>query len=233
MVLGGGGREHAVVHSFSKSSIVTKLHCCPGNPGITKLAVCHEGDPSNPLQMTSLCKRLDIDLVFIGPESPLVAGTADALREAGILVMGPGKLGAQLEGSKVFSKKFMEKHGIPTSSFDCCGNIDECKKALDKRSAPYVVKADGLAAGKGAFLLDTYEEAMTICSMMLDDMLLGSAGKNIIIEDFVEGLEVTILAITDGATVRILPSSQDHKELLTVIREITQVEWEPIRRSHG
>lgn len=214
MVLGGGGREHAVVHSFSKSSIVTKLHCCPGNPGITKLAVCHEGDPSNPLQMTSLCKRLDIDLVFIGPESPLVAGTADALREAGILVMGPGKLGAQLEGSKVFSKKFMEKHGIPTSAFDCCGNIDECKKALDKRSAPYVVKADGLAAGKGAFLLDTYEEAMTICSMMLDDMLLGSAGKNIIIEDFVEGLEVTILAITDGATVRILPSSQDHKRAL-------------------
>ena len=214
MVLGGGGREHAVVHSFSKSKIVTKLYCCPGNPGIAKLAECHAGDPSNPLQMTALCKRLDIDLVFIGPEAPLVAGTADALRDAGILVMGPGKLGAQLEGSKVFSKKFMEKHGIPTSSFDCCGNIDECKKALDKRSAPYVVKADGLAAGKGAFLLDTEEEAITICSMMLEDMILGSAGKNIIIEDFVEGMEMTILAITDGDTVRILPSSQDHKRAL-------------------
>ncbi len=104
MVLGGGGREHAIVHAFSKSRIVTKLHCCPGNPGISKLAACHAGNPSDPFQMTALCKRLDIDLVFIGPEAPLVAGTADALRDAGILVMGPGKLGAQLEGSKVFSK---------------------------------------------------------------------------------------------------------------------------------
>lgn len=214
MVLGGGGREHAVVHAFSKSKIATKLYCCPGNPGISKLAACHAGNPSNPLQMTALCKRLDIDLVFIGPEAPLVAGTADALRDAGILVMGPGKLGAQLEGSKVFSKKFMKKYSIPTSSFDCCQNIEECKKALDKRSAPYVVKADGLAAGKGAFLLETREEAITICSMMLDDMILGSAGKNIIIEDYVEGQEMTILAITDGDTVRILPSSQDHKRAL-------------------
>lgn len=214
MVLGGGGREHAVVHAFSKSKIVTGLHCCPGNPGISQLAECHNGNPVDHAQMVSMCKKLDIGLVFIGPEAPLVAGTADALRNAGILVMGPGKLGAQLEGSKVFSKKFMEKHGIPTSSFDCCGTIDECRKAIQKRTAPYVVKADGLAAGKGAFLPDTAEEAMTICSMMLDDMVLGAAGKNIIVEDFVDGQEMTILAITDGSTVRILPSSQDHKRAL-------------------
>lgn len=214
MVLGGGGREHAIVHAFSRSKVTTKLHCCPGNPGIAKLAACHAGNPSDPFQMTALCKRLDIDLVFIGPEAPLVAGTADALRDAGILVMGPGKLGAQLEGSKVFSKNFMKKHGIPTSSFDCCQTIEECAAAIGKRSAPYVVKADGLAAGKGAFLLDTKEEAMTVCSMMLDDMILGAAGKKIIIEDFVEGQEMTILAITDGETVRILPSSQDHKRTL-------------------
>lgn len=214
MVLGGGGREHAIVHAFSKSKVVTKLHCCPGNPGISKLAACHAGNPSDPFQMTALCKRLDIDLVFIGPEAPLVAGTADALRAAGILVMGPGKLGAQLEGSKIFSKNFMKKHGIPTSSFECCQTIEECGAAVDRRSAPYVVKADGLASGKGAFLLDTKEEAMTVCSMMLDDMILGSAGKNIIVENFVEGQEMTILAITDGETVRILPSSQDHKRAL-------------------
>lgn len=214
MVLGGGGREHAIVHAFSRSKVTTKLHCCPGNPGIAKLAACHAWNPSDPFQMTALCKRLDIDLVFIGPEAPLVAGTADALRDAGILVMGPGKLGAQLEGSKVFSKNFMKKHGIPTSSFDCCQTIEECAAAIGKRSAPYVVKADGLAAGKGAFLLDTKEEAMTVCSMMLDDMILGAAGKKIIIEDFVEGQEMTILAITDGETVRILPSSQDHKRAL-------------------
>lgn len=214
MVLGGGGREHAVVHAFSKSKIVTGLHCCPGNPGISQLAECHNGSPTDHAQMVAMCKKLDIDLVFIGPEAPLVAGTADALRNAGILVMGPGKLGARLEGSKVFSKKFMEKHGIPTSSFDCCGTVDECRRAIEKRTAPYVVKADGLAAGKGAFLPDTAEEAVAICSMMLDDMVLGAAGKNIIVEDFVEGQEMTILAITDGSTARILPSSQDHKRAL-------------------
>ncbi len=214
MVLGGGGREHAVVHAFSKSRSVSEIHCCPGNPGISMLAECHSGDPANPSEMTALCVKLGIDLVFIGPEAPLVAGTADSIRDVGILVMGPGRLGAQLEGSKVFSKKFMEKHGIPTSSFDCCQNLDECAKALDKRTAPYVVKADGLAAGKGAFLLDTKEEAINICRMMLDEMMLGQAGKNIIVEDFVDGQEMTILAITDGKTVRVLPSSQDHKRAL-------------------
>ena len=104
MVLGGGGREHAIVHAFSKSKVVTKLHCCPGNPGISKLAACHAGNPSDPFQMTALCKRLDIDLVFIGPEAPLVAGTADALRAAGILVMGPGKLEHSLREARYFQK---------------------------------------------------------------------------------------------------------------------------------
>ena len=214
LVLGGGGREHAVVHAFSKSKIVTDIHCCPGNPGISGLASCHSGDPCDPAQMTELCRMLGIELVFIGPEAPLVAGTADALRNEGILVMGPGKLGAQLEGSKVFSKNFMKKHGIPTSSFECCRTIEECKDALDKRSAPFVVKADGLAAGKGAFIPETREEAVSICSMMLENMILEQKGKNIIIEDYVEGQEMTILAITDGETVRILPSSQDHKRAL-------------------
>ena len=214
MVLGGGGREHAVVHSLSKSKIVTELHCCPGNPGIKKLAVCHSGDPCSPDEMSVLCRKLGIELVFVGPEAPLVAGTADRLREDGILVMGPGQSGARLEGSKAFSKQFMKRHGIPTSAFDCCTDIDSCKKALEKRSTPYVVKADGLAAGKGAFLLDTFDEAMSVCSMMIEDMSLGKAGKTIVIEDFVEGQEMTVLALTDGETIRVLPSSQDHKRAL-------------------
>ncbi len=214
MVLGGGGREHAVVHAFSKSKIVTELHCCPGNPGIKKLAACHAGDPCNPAEMTVLCKRLGIELVFVGPEAPLVAGTADALRKENIPVMGPGMSGARLEGSKAFSKEFMARHGIPTSAFDCCTNLESCEKALQKRTAPYVVKADGLAAGKGAFLLDTFEEAMSVCTMMLEDMALGKAGKTIVIEDFVKGQEMTVLALTDGSAVRILPSSQDHKRAL-------------------
>lgn len=213
LVLGGGGREHAVVHALSKSELTTRLHCCPGNPGIEKLAVCHDGDPCNPREMLSLAKSLGVGLVFIGPEAPLVAGTSDALRGAGIPVVGPDSSGARLEGSKAFSKQFMAKYGIPTSPFDCCANIEECERALSKRSAPYVVKADGLAAGKGAFLPDTLEEALEICRMMLGEKKLGHAGDIIVIEDFVPGVETTVLALTDGKTSRILPSSQDHKRV--------------------
>lgn len=213
LVLGGGGREHAIVHALSKSNLKPELHCCPGNPGIAELARCHSGDPCNPREMLALVKELKAELVFIGPEAPLVAGTSDTLREAGIAVVGPGSSGARLEGSKAFSKRFMAKYGIPTSAFDCCADIEACKKALEKRTAPYVVKADGLAAGKGAFLPDTLEEALTICQMMLSEKKLGSAGDVIIIENFVPGVETTVLALTDGNTVRILPSSQDHKRV--------------------
>ncbi|MDO5115708.1 MAG: phosphoribosylamine--glycine ligase [Synergistaceae bacterium] len=214
MVLGGGGREHAVVHALSKSKICGELHCCPGNPGIAKLAECHAGDPCDPQAMRELCEKLSIGLVFIGPEAPLVAGTADALREAGIPVVGPGASGARLEGSKAFSKQFMKKHGIPTSDFDLCTNLEECRAALKKRSAPFVVKADGLAAGKGAFLPESCEEAVETCRMMLEEQKLGAAGNLIVVEDYVEGMEMTVLALTDGETVRILPSSQDHKRAL-------------------
>lgn len=213
LVLGGGGREHAIVHALSKSELTTGLHCCPGNPGIEKLALCHAGDPCNPREILSLAQALGVGLVFIGPEAPLVAGTSDALRGAGILVVGPDSSGARLEGSKAFSKRFMTKYGVPTSAFDCCTTIGECRKALEKRSAPYVVKADGLAAGKGAFLPDTFEEALEICAMMLEEKRLGQAGDVIVIEDFVPGVETTVLALTDGKTARILPSSQDHKRV--------------------
>ncbi|MDO4987885.1 MAG: phosphoribosylamine--glycine ligase [Synergistes sp.] len=214
MVLGGGGREHAVVHAFAKSSITTELHCCPGNPGIAKLAKCHAGDICCPNDMKKLCCDLGIELVFVGPEAPLVAGTADALRDAGILVVGPGKSGARLEGSKAFSKQFMKRHNIPTSDFDICTNLDECRAALSKRKAPFVVKADGLAAGKGAFLPETYDEAIDICKMMLVEQKLGTSGNLIVIEDFVPGVETTVLALCDGKTIRVLPSSQDHKRAL-------------------
>jgi phosphoribosylamine--glycine ligase len=214
LVLGGGGREHAVVRAFSESELKPEIFCCPGNPGIAEIATCLEGNICNPDEMAALAKDKKIDLVFVGPEAPLVAGTADALRASGILVMGPGKSGARLEGSKEFSKKFMERHGVPTSAFDCCTDLDSCIAALKKRSAPYVVKADGLAAGKGAFLPETYDEAVEICKMMLEENKLGSAGSVVIVEDYVKGVETTVLAITDGETVRVLPSSQDHKRAL-------------------
>lgn len=214
MVIGGGGREHAVADALSKSKVTTELHCCPGNPGIAKIAKCHSGDICSAEEMTKLCRGLGIELVFVGPEAPLVNGVADALRAAGMYVMGPGSSGARLEGSKAFSKTFMKKHGIPTSDFDLCKTLDECKAALKKRTAPYVVKADGLAAGKGAFLPDTYDEAVSTCQMMLEEQKLGDAGKLIVVEDYVPGQEITVLAFTDGKTTRILPSSQDHKRAL-------------------
>lgn len=214
LVLGGGGREHAVVHAFSKSALKPEIYCCPGNPGIAEIATCLSGDICNPEEITKLALSNGIDLVFVGPEAPLVAGTADALRDKGILVMGPGKSGARLEGSKEFSKKFMARNNIPTSAFDCCTDLDSCMAALKKRSAPYVVKADGLAAGKGAFLPETYDEAVEICKMMLEENKLGSAGNVVIVEDYVKGLETTVLAFTDGETIRVLPSSQDHKRAL-------------------
>ena len=183
--------------------------------------------------MKELCTWLGIELVFVGPEAPLVAGTADALREAGILVVGPGASGARLEGSKAFSKTFMKKHGIPTSDFDLCTNLAECEAALKKRTAPFVVKADGLAAGKGAFLPETYEDAVATCRMMLEEQKLGTAGNLIVVEDYVEGMEMTVLALTDGKTVRILPPARTTSARSTATKATTPAAWAHTRPFRG
>lgn len=214
LLLGGGGREHALAHALSRSKHISELHCAPGNPGIAQHARLHSVDPCDPQAVLSLCRDLGIELVVIGPEAPLVAGTADVLRQNKILTFGPGKKGAQLESSKVFSKEFMLRHGIATAPFECCTTMEACKKALLSRTAPFVVKADGLAAGKGAFLPETMDEALDICHALLVEKQLGEAGAHLVIEDFVEGKELTILAITDGKTTRILSPSQDHKRAL-------------------
>ncbi len=148
---------------------------------------------------------------MIGPEAPLVAGVADSLREKGIPVFGPGSEGAMLEGSKCFAKRFMSRHNIPTADYDICENLEQAEKALLKREPPFVVKADGLAAGKGAFVIDSFMEARETCAGLLVKMFLGNSGKKVVIEDFIEGEELTVLAVTDGESFRILPSSQDHK----------------------
>lgn len=211
LLLGGGAREHAIAWALQKSERVATLDAAPGNPGIARLARCHEIDPCDPGEVLDLVQRLDADHVVIGPEAPLVAGVADALRERGIHVFGPGMSGARLEGSKAFSKRFMERHGIPTAPFEVVTNMGDAEKALRSRTAPYVVKADGLAAGKGAFLPETLEEALRVCRSLLVEGDLGDAGRVVVIEDFLPGTEITILAATDGRTIRLLPSSQDHK----------------------
>jgi len=221
LVIGGGGREHAIVCALSRSGIFAAhsdnikeyLHAVPGNPGIAQKAQCHKANIGSPEEILELCRKLKIDLALVGPEAPLVAGVSDMLRDNGIKVFGPGMKGAKLEGSKSFSKQFMSKYGIPTSRFDICTTLPQCKDALIKRQTkpPYVIKADGLAAGKGVFLPDNYDKAYDICSNLLEEHSLGEAGKTLIIEDFTEGEELTVLAMTDGENAILLETSQDHK----------------------
>ena len=214
LVLGGGGREHAIVHALSKSKILGEsgeLHCAPGNPGIAELATLHDIDPCAGSDVTSFCLSYEIGLVVIGPEAPLVAGVADDLRAEGIEVFGPGETGAILEGSKAFAKKFMQRHGIPTANFEICKTLEECEDALDMRTPPYVIKADGLAAGKGVFLPVDFDEGMCICEELLGGEKLGVAGTTIVIEDYMPGRELTVLAMTDGNSLRVLTPSRDHK----------------------
>ncbi|MDR2780061.1 MAG: phosphoribosylamine--glycine ligase [Synergistaceae bacterium] len=213
LVLGGGGREHAIVHALSKSNVIGKIHCAPGNPGIAELARIHDADPCDAEVILALCEKNGIRFVLIGPEAPLVVGLSDTLRGAGIKVFGPGAEGARLEGSKAFAKGFMKRHGIPTAPFDVCHSEDGCAAALAKRKPPFVIKADGLAAGKGVFLPDDAGEAMKICRGLLSGETLGESGRTLIIEDYLPGYELTVLAVTDGKSFRLLPPSRDHKRV--------------------
>ena len=213
LVLGSGGREHAIIHALSTSDIAGGLHCAPGNPGMTELARVHRADPCDGTAVLDLCAALDIGLVVVGPEAPLAAGAADVLRGAGVRVFGPGKDGAMLESSKAFAKKFMRRHGVPTAEFDICTTLDECRLAISRRTSPYVVKADGLAAGKGVFLLNDESDALRACEDLIVRGKLGEAGASLVIEDFVPGLELTVFAITDGRSYCILPPSRDHKRV--------------------
>jgi phosphoribosylamine--glycine ligase len=213
LVLGGGGREHAIVHALSKSNVIGKIHCAPGNPGIAELAAVHDADPCDAEAILALCEKNEIKFVLIGPEAPLAAGLSDALRGAGIKVFGPGAKGAALEASKAFSKGFMARHGIPTAPFDICHTEDDCAAALAKRNPPFVIKADGLAAGKGVFLPDDIEEALEICRGLLSGETLGESGRTLVIEDYLPGHELTVLAVTDGKSFELLPPSRDHKRV--------------------
>jgi phosphoribosylamine--glycine ligase len=185
----------------------------PGNGGIAQIAEIHEGNPEDVKTVCQICEYIAADMVIVGPETPLVAGIADALAERGIPVLGPRSTGAKLEGSKAFAKEFMIRHRIPTADFDICRTLKEAKQALAKRHAPYIVKADGLAAGKGVFVLKTREEALDVSRQMLEEDLLQKAGRTLVIENHLPGKELTVLVITDGASWKILPPSQDYKRV--------------------
>ena len=213
LIIGSGGREHAIAYTLNKSNKVTEIHAVPGNPGISLIGTCHNESISNFEGILSIIENNNIDLTIIGPEVPLCLGLADYLMDNGHKVFGPKKQAATLEGSKAFSKKFMTKYNIPTAAYEEVDTYDEAISALKKFNYPVVIKADGLAAGKGVVICDDEASAIkTIKSLMIDEMLDG-AGKKIVIEEFLVGFECSLLCFTDGNTIVPMVSSKDHKQI--------------------
>ena len=211
LVVGGGGREHAIAHSLSKSPLTKRLVVAPGNPGIETFAECYPIAADDMDGQCELAKHMKADFVFIGPEIPLVLGLKDKLSELGIKAFGPSKEAAQLEGSKTFSRKFCRRHNIPQPNFKYCSDLETAKKQIELLKGFCVVKADGLAAGKGVVVCDTVEEAIHASSQMLEENIFGDAGKSILIEERITGIEASVFAVSDGDNVVVIGNAQDHK----------------------
>lgn len=203
LVIGTGGREHALARALSLDPAVGEVHAAPGNPGIAAVAALHDVDPLDPAAVAALAQRLAVDLVVVGPEAPLVAGVADAVREAGIACFGPSGEAARLEGSKAFAKDVMAAAGVPTAAARVCTTPEEAAAALDEFGAPYVVKDDGLAAGKGVVVTSDRDEALAHAAQC----------ERVVIEEYLDGPEVSLFAITDGGTVYPLQPAQDFKRI--------------------
>lgn len=212
LLLGSGGREHALAWKLAQSPMLGTLYAAPGNPGIAAHARLVEIDPGDHRKVVDFCRERAIDLVVIGPEAPLVAGLADDLRKAGITVFGPGSVAAQLEGSKRFTKQLCAAAGIPTARFIAATSADQAIAALDEFTLPVVIKADGLAAGKGVVIAQTRAEGEVAITAMFGGSL-GSAGHEVVIEEFLTGEEVSFFALCDGRTVMPFGSAQDHKRV--------------------
>ena len=213
LVIGSGGREHALVWKIKQSNKVDKIYCAPGNAGVSRLAECVDISATDVNGLLKFAIKEKIDLTIVGPESSLVEGVVDAFEEKNLRIFGPTKKAALLEGSKVFSKEFLEKYNIPSASFKVFKDRKKAKKYIDHCGAPIVVKADGLAAGKGVIVAKTVKEAKNAVDLIMKDLAFGSAGEKIIIEECLRGEEASFIAFTDGKTVLPLPTSQDHKAL--------------------
>lgn len=216
VVIGSGGREHTICWQLARSPRVREVISCPGNPGMEQLGTCwRDCDPISSIdEFIQRCLSEEIDHVVIGPEAPLVAGVADRIREAGIPCFGPGAEAAQLEGSKAYSKAFMERHQIPTSAYRTIDSIEDLDSALDALPEQVVVKASGLAAGKGVIVCDNRDQARIAATEMLSGASFGESGKTVVIEERMFGPEVSILVVVKGTDYLLLPTSQDHKPLL-------------------
>ncbi len=210
LVIGSGGREHALCWGVARSSLATRLSCCPGNGGIANLAECVDISVEDFDDIVAHCHRETVDFVIVGPEVPLVGGLVDRLEQEGILAFGPNRRAAILEGSKVFTKSLCRKHNIPTAAYGVFQDIDEARAYIQDRGAPIVVKADGLAAGKGAIVCETTEEALSAAENVLGGQF-GDAGKEIVVEQFMVGEEASFFALCDGRNALPLATAQDHK----------------------
>jgi phosphoribosylamine---glycine ligase len=213
LVIGGGGREHALVWKLRQSPRVQQVYCLPGNGGICEEAGCMPGDPKNLGTLLSAAHQLQPDITIVGPELPLSLGVVDEFTRRGLRIFGPTQKAAQLESSKSFAKEFMQRHKIPTAHYAVCSSEAELRSSLGLFSTPVVVKADGLAAGKGVVIAATKEEAATAGTEMLNGKLLGAPAANVVLEEFLQGEEVSFLVLSDGERVAALVPSQDHKRI--------------------
>lgn len=211
LVIGGGGREHAICWKLSKSPKVDELYCAPGNAGIAEVAKCVDIGVMDFEKMADFAKKEAFDLVVVGPDDPLSGGIVDVLEEKGLRVFGPRKNAAILEGSKAFSKDLMKKYGIPTAAYETFDTPEAALNYLETAPVPIVLKADGLALGKGVLICNTREEAKEGVKTLMLDKQFGHAGDRIVVEQFMTGREVSVLSFVDGKTIKIMTSAQDHK----------------------
>lgn len=211
LIVGGGGREHAIATSVAKSSKVDKIYCAPGNAGIGLIAECVPIGAMEFDKIVTFAKEKEIDLTIVGMDDPLVGGLVDRLEEAGLKAFGPRKNAAILEGSKAFSKDLMKKYGIPTAAYENFDNAEDALNYLKTASFPIVLKADGLALGKGVLICNTLEEAQDGVKSIMLDKQFGTAGNRMVIEEFMTGREVSVLSFVDGKTIKTMTSAQDHK----------------------
>ena len=211
LVVGSGGREHAIVWKIAQSSRVEKIYCAPGNGGISQLAECVPIGAMEFEKLADFAEKEAIDLTVIGMDDPLVGGVVDVFEARGLRVFGPRKNAAILEGSKAFSKDLMKKYNIPTAAYETFDSAQEALNYLETASMPIVLKADGLALGKGVLICRDLDEAREGVKELMEDKKFGSAGEKIVVEEFMTGREVSVLSFVDGKTIKIMTSAQDHK----------------------
>ena len=214
LVIGGGGREHALVWKISQSPKVTDIYCAPGNAGTAEIAKNVPIAADQVDQLLAFAEKNEIGLTVVGPEQPLVMGIVDRFQEKGLRIFGPSARAAELEGSKAFSKDIMKKYGLPTAEYEIFTSHELAQRYFDKETGPIVVKASGLAAGKGVILCRNSEEGLNAVNTIMKDKSFGDAGDKVVIEEFLEGQEISVLAFSDGNNVLLMDSAQDHKAAL-------------------